>query len=140
MRALAVSDNLPADAEITLAPPETDASAALVSLPAGPRMPGWHVTLSLSDQKLFDSTAEHRRSLYLWTGLLVAGAMGVLGLLAAQVVRRQMALAGLKNDLAATVSHELKTPLSSMRVLVDTLLSSDTLNEHTVREYLQLIA
>src|SRR2546421_4970006 len=86
------------------------------------------------------AAAKTRRSLYLWTGILVAGGMGVVGLLAAQVVRRQMALARLKNDLAATVSHELKTPLSSMRVLVDTLLSSDTLDEHTVREYLQLIA
>jgi len=45
----------------------------------------------------------------------------------------------LKNDLAATVSHELKTPLASMRVLVDTLLDSDKFDEQTAREYLQLI-
>jgi signal transduction histidine kinase len=61
-------------------------------------------------------------------------------LLAVRLLRRQTTLARLKNDLAATVSHELKTPLASMRVLVDTLLSSEKLNEQTTREYLQLIA
>ena len=38
---------------------------------------------------------------------------------------RQMRLTRLKNDLVATVSHELKTPLASIRLLVDTLLSGD---------------
>ena len=66
--------------------------------------------------------------------------MGILTLLAVRLLRRQAALARLKNDLAATVSHELKTPLSSMRVLVDTLLDSEKLDDSTVREYLQLIA
>ena len=75
-----------------------------------------------------------------WTGVLVMAAIGVLTLLAIRVLRRQTALARLKNDLAATVSHELKTPLSSMRVLVDTLLESDRIQEQTAREYLQLIA
>jgi signal transduction histidine kinase len=51
-----------------------------------------------------------------------------------------MTLARLKNDLAATVSHELKTPLSSMRVLVETLLEANSFDEQKTREYLQLIA
>ena len=66
--------------------------------------------------------------------------MGLLSLLATRVLSRRVALARLKNDLAATVSHELKTPLASMRVLIDTLLDSDRLNQQTTREYLQLVA
>ena len=103
-------------------------------------MPSWRLALALKDQRLFDLTTNQRTAIYLWTGILVVPAMGILTLLAVRLLRRQMALAQLKNDLAATVSHELKTPLSSMRVLVDTLLDSDPLNEQTVREYLQLIA
>jgi signal transduction histidine kinase len=140
MRALAGIENLPADTEIAVTPPEVDTSAAFVSMPAGPQLPGWRLTLSLKNPGLFDSTTEHGGMVYLWTGLLVVGAMGILALLAARLVRRQMALARLKNDLTATVSHELKTPLSSMRVLVDTLLDSKTLDEPTVRDYLRLIA
>ncbi|MHC4552520.1 MAG: sensor histidine kinase [Planctomycetota bacterium] len=46
----------------------------------------------------------------------------------------------LKNDFIATVTHELKTPLSSMRLLVDTLLEGNYRDEQTVPEYLGLIA
>ena len=58
----------------------------------------------------------------------------------ARAFQRQIRLANLKNDLVGTVSHELKTPLSSMRLLVDTLLEEDRLDTTTTREYLQLIA
>ena len=34
-------------------------------------------------------------------------------------------MARLKNDLVAAVSHELKTLLASMRLLIDTLLADD---------------
>ena len=59
---------------------------------------------------------------------------------ALRLVRRQIALTQLRNDLVANVTHELKTPLASMRLLVDTLLNSSSLHEQTAREYLQLIA
>jgi len=55
-------------------------------------------------------------------------------------VGRQIKLTGLRNNLIATVSHELKTPLSSMRVLVDTLLEGRYRNSEQAREYLELIA
>jgi len=66
--------------------------------------------------------------------------VAALGLLALGLIRRQTALTALRNDLVANVTHELKTPLSSMRLLVDTLLDSKELDQKTAREYLQLIA
>jgi signal transduction histidine kinase len=51
-----------------------------------------------------------------------------------------MRVAGIKADLVATVSHELKTPLSSIRLLVDTLLNDAVLDPQKTREYLELIA
>jgi signal transduction histidine kinase len=140
MQATVATDNLPADGTIVLLPPGVENAGAFVSLPAGPRLPGWRLALSLKDETLFATTTAHRTAVYFWTGTLVLAAMGVLTLLAIRLLRRQAALARLKNDLVATVSHELKTPLSSMRVLVDTLLDSDKLEAQTTREYLQLIA
>ena len=46
----------------------------------------------------------------------------------------------LKNDFIATVAHELKTPLASMRLLMDTLLEGRYDSEQTATEYLQLAA
>jgi signal transduction histidine kinase len=140
MQATVAPDDLPTVGKIMVLAPGVENPAAFVSLPAGPRLPGWRLALALKDERLFNTTTEHRAAVYLWTGILVLAAMGVLMLLTIRLLRRQAALARLKNDLVATVSHELKTPLSSMRVLVDTLLDADKLEEATTREYLQLIA
>jgi signal transduction histidine kinase len=77
---------------------------------------------------------------YVWIGFLVITAMAILALVAGQALRRQMRLASLKTDLVAAVSHELKTPLSSMRLLVDTLLDDPKFDPQKTREYLELIA
>lgn len=122
------------DAPVSLVPPGTDHDAAFVSVPAGTRLAGARLVFPIGPP------IEQPTHIYLWTGVLVLAAMGVLTLFAIRLLRRQAALARMKNDLAATVSHELKTPLSSIRVLVDTLLDAEKLDEGTAREYLQLIA
>ena len=138
-RAALASDNSLADVNITLIPPDVDTADAFVTLAAGGQMPGWRLALTLKDRRFFDVTAGRQTAVYLWTAVSVMVAMGILAITAMRLVRRQMTLARLKNDLAATVSHELKTPLTSMRVLVETLLDSQKWDERRTREYLQLI-
>jgi signal transduction histidine kinase len=131
--------NLP-KAEVALLPPDVEREDAFVTMAAGSQFPGWRMALALKDQRLIVAATKSGATLYLWTATLVVGIMGMLMFVTVRILRRQVALARLKNDLAATVSHELKTPLSSMRVLVDTLLQSERLDEATAREYLELIA
>ena len=116
----------------------TESTIATASL--GPELPGWRLALSLDDRTLFNTAADRRVTRYLVVGSIVIAAMSVLGLLIARGFGRQVQLARLKNDLVATVSHELKTPLTAMRALVDTLLDTEQLNEKTTREYLKLLA
>ena len=78
--------------------------------------------------------------MYIWTGVLVIILILLAGAFAAQTVRRQIRLNKMKNDFIATVSHELKTPLASMRVLVDTLLEGNIKDEDQTEEYLRLTA
>jgi signal transduction histidine kinase len=125
---------------VTIVPPGKEVERSFLSLPAGPSVPDWRLALSLSDPRLFDAAAEQRIASYVWVGVLVFATVIVLAALALRLVRRQLALTQLRNDLVANVTHELKTPLSSMRLLVETLLNSEPLNEQTAREYLQLIA
>lgn len=113
---------------------------AFLQTPLGKFFPGWHAAIHFTDVDIFEKTAERQRLVYIWAGLLAIAVMVAAGLLAAQAVGKQIKTNKLKNDFIATVSHELKTPLASMRVLVDTLLEGSYRNQQQVMEYLQLIS
>lgn len=74
---------------------------------------------------VFKETADKKRFIYLWIAFTVIIFMLSSALLASKAVLRQAKLNRLKNDFIATITHELKTPLSSMRVLADTLLEGN---------------
>ncbi len=101
---------------------------------------GWRATLYFIGENLFDKAANRQRTIYTWTGILVIGLMAVCTCFAGGAVGRQAKLNRLKNDFVATITHELKTPLASMRVLVDTLLDGSYNNQQQATEYLQLIS
>jgi signal transduction histidine kinase len=124
--------------KFTAVPPgaRTDGEA----IPAGAMLPGWQLSLTVVDTRMMEEAARSRMATYLWVGYLVVGVMVVTGLIAGQSFRKQMRLARLKTDLVGAVSHELKTPLASMRLLVDSLLEDREFDPKKTREYLQLIA
>jgi signal transduction histidine kinase len=111
----------------------------LWSIPAARHLPGWTLALFLTGPDPFASAVQRQRLIYLWIALLVIGTVTVLTVLAAVYLLRQLKLTRLKNNFVATVSHEIKTPLASMRVLVDTLLEGRCRDEKQSREYLELI-
>jgi signal transduction histidine kinase len=133
---------LPGEVSLALKPPGDEGAKTEVfyTLPAGKYLPGWQLALSWTAGDLADAGAKRRIAIYLWTGILVIAAICLLAGLMAQVFSNQLRYARLKNDLVATVSHELKTPLSSIRLLVDTLLDDRAWDLNKTREYLQLIA
>ena len=124
-----------------LSPTAEESSGNVIgAIGLGAQLPGWRVTLSTADDDTFQSATNRRITVYLWIGMLVIATTTVLAVLIARAIRRQSQLTKLKNDLVATISHELKTPLASMRLLVDTLLDAPNWNEDQVREYLELIS
>ena len=114
--------------------------AAFIRAPLGKFFPGWQVEVHFRDVDIFEKTADRQKLVYIWTGLLAIAVMVAAGLLTAQAVGKQIKTNKLKNDFIATVSHELKTPLASMRVLVDTLLEGNYRDQRQVTEYLQLVS
>ena len=130
-----------AGAKLSPAPPRAPVRPEpFLSVPAGRQMPGWQLHVQLLGENPFAEAARRHNLTHLWTGMLGIGAVAVLAAVAAGYLRRQMRLARLRNDLIATVSHELKTPLASMRVLLDTLREGRWRDPAQPGEYLELIA
>ncbi|MDH4242114.1 MAG: HAMP domain-containing histidine kinase, partial [Phycisphaerae bacterium] len=101
--------------------------------------PGWKIELYLESGEVFKRAAKKQVAVYTWTAVLVIILILVSGGFAGQAVGKQIKLNRLKNDFIATVSHELKTPLASMRVLADTLLEGNYKDQKQATEYLHLI-
>jgi signal transduction histidine kinase len=99
--------------------------------------PEWQVAVPRPDST---SAVQPRTFPYLWIGFLAIAVVAVSSLIAGQALRRQWRIARLKTDLVAAVPHELKTPISSVRLLVDTLLEEERPDATRTREYLELIA
>jgi two-component system, OmpR family, phosphate regulon sensor histidine kinase PhoR len=142
IREIVGNQSIPRGAVIeVLTPGKTpSASSPVVEISASQYLQDWRLSFRFDDSSVFDSAANGRIASHIWTGALVIAAALTLAAILARYMTRQLRLARLKNDLAATVSHELKTPLTSMRVFVDTLLNGETTDAETTREYLQLIA
>jgi signal transduction histidine kinase len=126
-------------------PAEQRSDDEFQSISLGPMLRGWRLSLEVGDKQSLDTATDDRMTFYLWTAVAVIVLTAALAMLMAGVVGRQLRLTRLKNDLVATVSHELKTPLASIRLLVDTMLESDSADaafagNGRTREYLQLIS
>ena len=111
-----------------------------LTLKVGKYLPDFTVSLFFKDDAVFEKAARQQTTIYLWTGILVAVLILSAGVFSIRSVNHQIKMNRLKNDFIATVTHELKTPLASMRLLVDTLLEGNYESEKTATEYLQLVA
>ncbi|MBN2271609.1 MAG: HAMP domain-containing histidine kinase [Sedimentisphaerales bacterium] len=118
---------------------EQPAAREFLTVPVGGSLPGWEVELYFKDADIFDKVARRQVTIYIWAGALVIALILAVGGFAGRVVGGQMKVNRLKNDFIATVTHELKTPLASMRVLADTLLEGNYKDRQQATEYLELI-
>ena len=76
---------------------------------------------------------------YIWAVLLLIIAIAGDIILAFRMVKREVALAQLKSDFVSNISHELKTPLTSINVFVEMLLLGLYKDETDAAEYLRII-
>jgi signal transduction histidine kinase len=100
----------------------------------------WQMQLYLIDQSAVNDAVREQFRAYAWTAFIAAIGICVIAAGAGVAVSRQLRLHELKNTSVATVAHELRTPLASMRMLVDTLREGRYHSEQQVAEYLDLIA
>ncbi len=101
--------------------------------------PGLRVVVSLADPA---ALFKRQRLRALWFGSLIAASAfaGAVGLLAAyRAFRRQLRLSELKSNFVSSVSHELRAPIASVRLMAESLDRGKILESAKQREYFHFI-
>ena len=114
--------------------------ALVKSIPSRPtRAREWTVHVrSLPDQALLATLQGARRMFFLIS--IAAGASLLALVLTVRADRASVALASMKSDFVAAVTHELKTPVASIRLVGDTLSNGRYTSSKTVQEYAGLLS
>ena len=111
-----------------------------VATEIGEVLPHWEAALYLVDPHQISRAAQTLQITFLLIVALLVTAILVGGTIIAQDVRREMRLAQQKTDFVSNVSHELKTPLTSIRMFADLLAEKRVPDEERQATYLRIIA
>ena len=111
-----------------------------VATEIGEALPHWEAALYLMDpEKIGRSASTLRLTLGLIVTVLIAAIL-LGGWMMAETARRQMRLAQQKTDFVSNVSHELKTPLTSIRMFADMLAEQRVSDPSRQANYLRIIS
>jgi len=101
--------------------------------------PDWTLEFHQTPPRLIKTFLLSRRGLYSFVFLLIAGIL-VFGLiLTMRSVSHELELARMKSDFVSTVSHEFKSPLTSIRQLAEMLQSGRVPSEERRQKYYDVL-
>ncbi len=101
--------------------------------------PDWSLELYQPPPRLLSTFLISRQGIYFYMFLLIAGIL-IFGLiLTIRSVARELELAKLKSDFVSTISHEFKSPLTSIRQLAEMLHSGRVPSEERRRQYYDVL-
>jgi signal transduction histidine kinase len=101
--------------------------------------PNWTLELYHEGPQLFETFLTSRRGIYFYMFLLIGGIL-IFGLiLTIRTVNHELELAKMKSDFVSTVTHELKSPLTSIRQLAEMLQTGRVPSEERRRKYYDIL-
>ncbi|MBE0680256.1 MAG: hypothetical protein IH592_15965 [Bacteroidales bacterium] len=114
-------------------------SNLIYSSQLNPYFPGQFITIKLEDEDLISDLVRRRSWIYGIASLLLLVAM-VLGVaLILRDIAREKHLARLRSDFISNVTHELKTPLTSIRMYAESLILGRVKSTEGQKEYLSVM-
>lgn len=101
--------------------------------------PPWSLELYQQDPRLFETLLTSRRGIYLYMFVLLAGIL-IFGLtLTIRIVTHELELGKMKSDFVSTISHEFKSPLTSIRQLAEMLQAGRVPSEERRQRYYNVL-
>jgi signal transduction histidine kinase len=101
--------------------------------------PPWSVEFYQQNPDLFERSLISRRGIYFYIFFLLAGILMFGLILTNRTVSHELELSNMKSDFVSTVSHEFKSPLSSIRQLAEMLQSGRVPSEDRRRQYYDVL-
>jgi signal transduction histidine kinase len=101
--------------------------------------PPWKIDIYRSGAGAAEKEFRMRRAVYVLSLAAVIAALFFGGYLAIRSTARELKLAKLKSDFTATVSHEFRTPLTSIRYMAELLQRGRVRDEGRKQEYYETI-
>jgi signal transduction histidine kinase len=81
-----------------------------------------------------------RRNFYFWTILTLIVVLAFGAFLLARTIGHEMEVLKVKSDFVSSVSHEFKTPLTSIKALMERLVDGKVLDAAKMSQYFSIIA
>ena len=102
--------------------------------------PPWKINVYLKNPGSAERQFNFRRNIYILTVAVVMAALLFGGFFAIRSTAKELELAKLKSEFVSTVSHEFRTPLTSIRYLADLLRRGRVRGEERKQEYFETIS
>ncbi len=123
------------DGRTVLTSEHIPAGSLTVRADFGGNFPDWTLEFYHEDPWHFVTFLTSRRGIYFYMFLLIGGIL-IFGLiLTIRTVNHELELAKMKSDFVSTVSHEFKSPLTSIRQLAEMLQTGRVPSEESRRKY-----
>lgn len=101
--------------------------------------PDWTLEFYHKDPLLIEQILASRRSIYFYVFMLIAGILIFGSILTIRSVTHELELAKMKSDFVSSISHELKSPLTSIRQLAEMLQRGRVPSQKRRQKYYDVI-